>query len=136
MVLNMLNADAKLHLVSLSVIVSCSLSHLNLSLTFRFGVSMDSFSQYNFQHQKRGYALIICNENFKNKELTKRKGQLADLKAFKDTLEQHFKFDVDLKVDQTASQTQTLMEAGKSSPPPSPLPSGLLDYYLETSNLA
>ncbi len=87
---------------------------------------MDPPSQYNFQHQKRGYALIICNEEFEIEELGSRPGQLDGLEKFKNTLEKEFHFEVDLKVDQTALETQTLMDTGKLPLPVLVLPGSSL----------
>ncbi len=72
-------------------------------------------TRYNSQRSERGYALLVCNENFKSKELSTptEESQLADVEALKELLEQQFQFVVDLEADQTAAEMITSVKQGK-----------------------
>lgn len=71
-------------------------------------------NRYPFRRPKRGYALLVCNENFKTTQLSARTSQQADLKSLKEMLEQQFQFEVDLKIDQTTRDMHESIKQGKS----------------------
>ncbi len=82
--------------------------------TTRTITSPEHPTQYQFQHVKRGYALLVYNEN---PVVGTRTGQLAaieDFKMFKEMLEQQFHFEVDLEILEGPHEMYRSVRKGKS----------------------